>query len=384
MENFSPELRLLLALLRSALGREEDAAQAPPARPIDWPSFLATVQRHRVGAFLRQRAPEELVAQCPESVVAQFKTISATTTQRALAQAAEQIRLVRCLEEAGIAAMPVKGLVLAQQLYGAIGLRHVGDIDLLIRPADVARADAVLQGTGLRRTRPDFPLTARQTAEYLRLKPEFEYLRAAPPHRIELLWRLEGLPETEAVWSRAVSCSLGGHAMRTLPPDFNALYLFQHGARHGWFRLFWLVDVALLLRDAKFDWAATIVRARELGLERVLLQGAALAHALLGVEIPAALQPLPRERGIVAALVAEARRQIAREPAADEPAAEWLRQAFYRVRLKKGARAKFATMTPHLFSPLNWRTLPLPDRWFFLYYFATPFLWIWRRARRNA
>lgn len=381
METFSPELRWLLVLLRSALGRAPANIAGPAS--LDWPAFIATVQRHRVGALLSHRAAGPLAAHCPPDVVRQLKAIAAANQLRALTQAAEQIRLVRTLTAAGIATLPVKGLVLAQQLYGAVGLRHVGDIDLLIRPADAERADAALRGTGLRRTRPDFPLTPRQTAEFLRVKPEFEYVRTAPPQRVELLWRLESLPDTNAVWSGAVSCALGGQPMRTLAPDLNASYLFQHGARHGWFRLFWLVDLALLLDREDLDWTVVVGRARSLGLERPLLQGAALAHELFGTKLPPAFQPTSREQPHITALVAEARRQIAREPAPDEPLGEWLRQTRYRVSLHRGSRAKLAVMRPHLFSPKNWQTLPLPDRWFFLYPPLSPILWLARRFRRG-
>ena len=203
-----------------------------------------------------------------------------------------------------------------------------------------------------------------------------------PPGRVELLWRLEGLGDTPALWELAGTVQFGGQPMRTLPHELNVLYLFLHGARHGWFRLFWLVDVALLLRDPRNDWPALLARARRERLERPLLQGAALAEELLGVPCPPALRPQAKEAAQIEALVAEARRQIARPVAADEGVIEWARQLAYRVRLQATARGKFATMAPHLFSPESWRAWPLPDRWFFLYYFATPFLWVWRRARR--
>lgn len=382
LENFPPEFRLLLTLLRSALSPETKPALE--TGPIDGKKFIATVERHRVGAFLVHRAPKQLAALCPESVVRRLQIAANNATRRALTQAAEQIRLLRCLKGAGIETLSVKGLVLGQQLFGTIGVRHVGDIDLMVRPSDALRADAVLQEAGLRRTRPDFALTPRQAREFLRVKPEFEYRRDTSAHRIELLWRLEGLPGTESPWSNSVSCVVGGHPLRTIAPDLNAIYLCQHGARHGWFRLFWLVDAAVLLRDPNLDWDSVMTRARQLDLERALLQTASLSEELLDVPCPSALQPATDERANTFALCAEARRQITRDAAQHEDVGEWARQLSYRARLQKTARAKFFVLAPHLFSPESWRILPLPDRWFFLYYFATPFLWLWRRMRRSA
>lgn len=128
--------------------------------------------------------------------------------------------------------------------------------------------------------------------------------------------------------------------------------------------------------------ADIIAGARRQGTERPLLQAADLAECLLGVAPPAALRPTEAETPMVAALVNEALRQIVRTPTPHEPAGEWLRQTVYRANLARGVRRKFSALLPHLFSPLSWQTLPLPDRWFFLYYPATPILWLWRRLRR--
>lgn len=374
-----PELGFLLALLRAALG---GPPPAPPPAGLDWKNLLALVERHRVGVFLHHRAAVALAALCPPEVGTSCHATASHAAQRALRVAAQQLRLLRLLAAAGIEAMPVKGLVLADRLYGGIGRRHIGDLDLLVRPADALRADGVLQAAGLRRTRPDFSLTPRQARAYLALKPEFEYHAPATPLRVELLWRLEGLPRSIDPFAGAVVCSPGGQPVRTLAPGLEALYLFQHGARHGWFRLFWLLDIALLLRAPGCDWTRVAEEARASGLERSLFQGAALARDLLGATVPPALAPSAREERAIAALARESCRQIARTPAEDEPFGEWLRQTVYRVRLQKSVRAKFAMMAPHLFSPLNWHTLPLPDRWFFLYPALSPFLAAWRRLRR--
>ena len=383
MDEFTPEFHLLLQLLRSALAGDVSTDSPPSTREIDWATFVAIVQRHRVGALLYRRAAAQLAAQCPEAVTQQLRAIAEKNTQRALAQSVELIRIIRCLETADVVAMPVKGLALAEQLYGAIGVRFVGDIDLLIRPEDAVRADVALRSTGLRRTIPVQPLTPRQTQEFLLFPHGFGYQRDAPAQRIEMHWGLQGLPDADTVWLNASSGTICGHPVRTFSPNLNALYLFQHGAQHGWFRLFWLFDVALVLRNPEIDWEKTVLRARELGLERALLQGAALAYSLLGVATPNALQPRPKERRIVAALVTEALRQIARDPIVYLSIGEWIRSyVIYKVRLHRNRRAKFAFIAPILSSPANWETVSLPDRWFFLYPILSPFLWIGRGVSR--
>lgn len=376
-----PEQHYLLALLRSALGTG-DSVPTPPAG-LDWSTFLLAVERHRVGALLHRRAGAAL-ASLPPPVAARLATVAHATTRRALQRAAEQVRLTRALEAAGIETLAVKGLALAQRLYGEIGVRHAGDIDLLVRPESVERADRVLQAESLSRTHPDFALTPRQLRSFLEIKREFEYVRTSTAIRVELLWRLENLEVDDPVWRDAVPITVAAQPMRTLSPDLDALYVLQHDAKHGWFRLFWLVDAALLLREPALDWGKLLARSRARGSAGALLQAAELAERLLHVERPAALRPRPDERAYVTALADEACRQIAREPMADEGVREWSRQLLYRVRLQKSLRGRWTALTPHLFSPESWRTVTLPDRWFFLYPLLSPFLWLRRRTRHFA
>lgn len=371
---FSPELRLLLALTRQALG---GAGETCDTTTVDWPRFVATVERHRLAPFLHARAGAKLATICPPAAAARLAGSAGQSIRRSLALTAEFSRLSAALADAGVPVFTIKGIAVAHQLHGQASARFAGDLDLVIAPEDAARADRVLRDAGLQRTWPEFPLTPRQHAAFIRAKPDFEYELPRPgePLRVELLWRLEGVGAEPAF----AAVTLAGRTARTLALEEHALLLFQHGARHAWFRLFWLVDIAELLRRDELDWTMVLARARRARSERALRQGVALAAELLGAPVPAALaaeRPDP-------ALLAEAKRQIVREPNPNQPFLEWARQLAYRVRLARGVGEKWRVLSPHLFTPLNWRVWRLPDRWFWLYYPATPFLWLWRLLRRR-
>jgi len=379
-ENLPPELRLLLRLLQAGLRAEGTDGLEPPAANLDWTVFDGLVHRHAVGGFLHHRVPLALKARLPVPVTLRWQETARKTARRAQTQSGELARLAPAFADAGIPLLSLKGPLLARRLYGAPGQRRAGDLDLLVAPENVTRADALLRAAGCTRTRPDFALTPRQDRAYRETQYEFEYVSAASGLRVELLWRLEHLPASTDLWTRAIPEVLDGRTLLTPPADVNACYLFQHGARHGWFRLFWLVDIALLLRDPAIDWTALVADARRQGIERPLLQGAALAHDLLGAGAPAAFTPSAGEQAAVQALCAEARRQLAGEADAGDRTVEWCRQLAYRVRLPRAAAAKLAVLRPHLVSLSSWKMVKLPDPLFGLYHVLTPFLWLWRRA----
>ncbi|MFM8469217.1 MAG: nucleotidyltransferase family protein, partial [Limisphaerales bacterium] len=197
---------------------------------------------------------------------------------------------------------------------------------------------------------------------------------------VELQWRLEGLPALtfEELWRARGTLDVACQPLPTLPGDVNALYLFAHGARHGWASLFWLLDIALLLPAVGPGlWAA----AGRLRLTRPLLQGVALAGQLLGVAPPDDLrEPLARADAN-GPLLAEARRRISQPEVRPIGLGPVFRDTLYAFRLQETWRGRASLVQPRLLSPQNWKLWPLPDRWFWLYYPASPVLWAWRRLR---
>ena len=62
----------------------------------------------------------------------------------------EMQRLLTLFEANHIRALPFKGPVLAQQLYGNIALRTMADLDFLVHEADLRNAKEMLAGEGFR------------------------------------------------------------------------------------------------------------------------------------------------------------------------------------------------------------------------------------------
>ncbi len=377
------ETRLVLQALRVAL------RTAPPALPwpagLDAEKFLAEIERHRVGAFLHQRLPRELLATLPEPVRLRLAGSARDTAIRAMQRAGDLTRLVQLLEQAGIPVTSVKGPLLARDLYGDLGLRHSGDLDLLIRQSDAERADGLLRAAGFRRTQPDFPLTPLQQQKYFSVRHEFEYFSADGALRLEIMWRLVNHEHfhRSTVGEAPGEATLAGRRLAVLPAETAALHLLLHGADHGWFRLFWLLDIALLMQGGKLDWPRLLARAEATRLERVFWQSVLLARELLAVPLPAGL-PAPPQAPVLAQLVDDACRHMELTP--DEiktGAAHWW-MAGYAWRLQPSWRVRLRALRPRVVNPADWQTLPLPDRWFALYYVLWPVLWVRRRLRAAA
>ena len=86
------------------------------------------------------------------------------SARKALWFTAELIRIVSHLESGSVKALPFKGPVLAQALYGEVTGRQFGDLDILILPADVPKAKAVLLELGYK---PGIELAQGQEHAYI-------------------------------------------------------------------------------------------------------------------------------------------------------------------------------------------------------------------------
>jgi hypothetical protein len=377
-----PGLRWLIGLLQHALG--SGTVEGGSAPPIDADSLADLLQRHRVGPFLFRRLRSDFLAGLPPAHQAALREADQRNATLALVRSAELVRIARRLEAAGIRFVSVKGPLLARSLYGEVGARHSGDLDLLVHPDQVPATDQVLRAAGYRRSLPAFELSPRQWIAFQQLKHEFEYLNESRPIRLEIEWRLSGLSQLgpAELISGSTPTQLAGTTIARLPETLEFLYLFVHGAGHAWFRLFWLVDVSLLLLNREVDWHALMRLARQHRVETCVWQGARLAECLFGIPIPSAVR-IPLEKvSRINGLTQEAWRRVQSSETEGGNLIEMFRELAYQVRVREGWKNRTAVLRPLRGTPENWRVVSLPDSCFALYTPLAPALWAWRRLRR--
>lgn len=170
--------------------------------------------------------------------------------RRSLLLASELPRLLDVLPPA----LPFKGPVLAQRLYGDIAGREYCDLDLLLRPADIPAAIAALQELTFA---PALPLEPWQLQAQLR--SGCEYAMSDGRIHVELHWQyaprqLGTVVGIGQLFRRATTVRLGDRDIPALSPEDDLLMLVMHGSKHGWCKLSYVADIAALLRACPMDW----------------------------------------------------------------------------------------------------------------------------------
>jgi len=201
--------------------------------------------------------------------------------------------LVRDLQAAGVRPLLFKGQALAG-VYPGRNLRPLGDFDLVVRPADRARAVDVLSRDADAGSAP--------------ADGQFHY---ALPHGGGAVVDLhDALPSVYALdldrlFAEAVPIDIGDGARLLTPrPEHHLRLVAMHMLRHGGWRPLWLVDVAALVEAAGpgFDWTEALGAAPVARAWTATAVG--LAADLLGCKPPDGVAS-PPPRWVVEALLAE-------------------------------------------------------------------------------
>jgi hypothetical protein len=347
------------------------------SRPLDWERVLALVDHHRVVPQVYgelSRYSYLVPAQRFEALRWRYQN----NARKTLWFTAELIRIVSHLKLAGIRALPYKGPVLAQTLYGEVTRREFGDLDILILPADVPKTKAVLHDSGYE---PALELGSEMETAYIKSGYEYSFNAMGRSNLLELQWRIA--PRFYSVdfnvadfFGRADEVNFGVCSMRTLCAEDLLLVLCVHAAKHVWVQLSWLCDIARLMDSRSLDWQGIFDEARRLGIERILNVNLLLAHKLLG-------SPFPYERFAedpqTSVLAGEIVRVIEHSAHYDTESIAYFR-LMMRLRERWQDRARFLCRLVFTPSVSEWTAVRFPKPLYPLYRVVR----LWRLAKRLA
>ena len=335
---------------------------------------------HRAGALARHHGLAPLLIHhalahgrdlLPVEVSERWKAFAAQNALRNLHTVAQLHDLLGLLQRGGIEAVPYKGPALAALLYGNLALREYVDLDVLVQPADAARACGLLAAEGFV---PHFALGPARLRAHVRLS--YVQLFERPGHAaVELHWnvapRFFSLPvDVAALWSRLRPLPLGGRPVLAPAAEDLMLLLAAHGAKDGWQRLEWVAAIAEVARDPSLDWGRALAEARRIGGLRLVRVALALARALCAAPLPgpvaAGLEDDAAARRIASDLEQRLRRADPFAPAAEEG---FLARAALHLSLREhlADRARYCVRVLFTTTADDWAAAPLPERLSFLH-----------------
>ncbi|HZQ22000.1 MAG TPA: nucleotidyltransferase family protein [Terriglobales bacterium] len=293
--NFSPEFPFLLNCCAMTVATGDRELGIPE---IDWEALAQMAERHNVTPLV-YHALASHKQYVPVEVFARLQLNYVQNWHKNLRLSAELIRVMDCLSASGVCAVPYKGAVLAQELYGDLALRQFSDLDILVRPQDLPTAQAAVLEIGYT---PSLRMSEAEGRAHLRSGYERAFDGPLGRNLLELQWRTAPRfyaieMNVEGLLQRCEYTEVSGSKVRTLHPADLFLVLCVHAAKHGWERLNWVCDIAMLMTRPGIDYSGVCARARELGIERMVGITSRLARELLGVNLPEELARLTERDG---------------------------------------------------------------------------------------
>ena len=285
----------------------------------DWNTVTTLAAGHGIAACLHQAVARiASSAAVPPDALERLLGERRATAMCNLRYTAELKRIADAMSARGIPLLVLKGMHLAELVYGDISLRPMSDIDLLVPRGQVAAAVEALQeldyGTGAD--------SAAAVEAALERTCALGFTHRANQVYVELHWKLsepgDGFEAPmDEIWRSAVPASLGGAATLVMSPEFLLLHVCAHLAcKHVFILpLRALVDIDLIVRThPALDWAQVVALAGAHGWGLGVALALRLAHEQLDTPVPDAVLASIGAAAIEPALLDQALAQMLAAP----------------------------------------------------------------------
>jgi hypothetical protein len=253
---------------------------------LNWDALLAQARHHSLLPLVAHRLLESRNVVLPAQLRARLRSEFQANLLRNFGLFEETKRILRVWREAGIEAIPYKGPVLAEQLWGSFALRDCSDLDFLVRRSNVECAGEALTTAGYIPVAPVAPALRRAL---LRDASEEQFRHSQSKLLLELQWA--PIPRTlavsfdaDAMWHRIRRAEVAVEAVNAPSPDDLFALLAIHGWKHNWSKLIWIADLAALMSKYPFDWKAIYESATKQGWRRILLLAVEMVSRVYGIK----------------------------------------------------------------------------------------------------
>ena len=365
----APALQAVAALVSAGLPPHSGTPPGPVAASApDWIAVVTLALQHNVAGLLHRGLGSAGLPGVPAALAQAVSRHATEIGHRNGAALAELHRLLLALAAAGVPAIPLKGAWLCQRLYGDLTARPGRDIDILIPETDLPAALPVFEACGYPTTT---GLTPRQQRAQRRYSGQLVTQRRDGAFVVEPHWALA--PHTislgldyPGLWRRVQTVAAGGAMLPTLAAEDEFVMLCQHGFKEEWQRLKWLADLAaFVITHPQLDYDVITTRARQQGAWWIVLVGAQLIAAVMGIETPVAA--MARREARPMASVQEVLRRMADASLTREmlaPAANIYHVSRLRLAMRERASDRVRYILRTVLTPrdLHFRALALPDR----------------------
>jgi hypothetical protein len=314
MEIVESELCQLLIDCLKKDGPAIETARLSGLSPEHAQDFLSLAKTQRVSPLLWHRLKQKgLDKALPINVAEDLSDVSRQHILHNLRLYGELRRLLFALKSEEIPLILLKGIYLADAVYGNIGLREMNDIDVLARCTDLTRISEIMAGMGYSSLQPICADVTCQTHHHLPVMVK-------SGHAVfDIHWNLTCPGEYYSIdparlWAHAIPSKVAGCEVLTLSPDDLLLHLCLHTSYHHCFAFGLRPSCDIAETIARFgsnlDWQTITEQATRRGWQRGVYLALRLAEELAGADVPTDALERLRPADISETILMTARAQV--------------------------------------------------------------------------
>jgi Uncharacterised nucleotidyltransferase len=282
-------------------------------------------------------------------------------------------------------AIVLKGVPVAENYYPDKFTRHSRDVDVLVEQHQVDFIAEWLKLEGFHLDSDYFLYNKKQQEVFLRHNHHFCFhgTNERLPLIVELHWKLRSNDDICNInpFERGYSWLKTSYDhLFTLHHIDQFIYLCVHGTEHGWYRLKWLLDLSFLCQRINLEWDCVKARAHELNaLEHVELSLYLIHHFTGKILIPGAeIHSFNKDIKIK---VSKLLSRINQSALIETGYLAAVRQILF-LSSFNNRKWRLNFWMKWSISPADWKSFPLPNCLFFLYYPMRPIFWLIRKSFR--
>lgn len=375
------ELILIVEMLKSDDNGYVQKYLKDEHNKVDWKLFLDLTLHHRVYPLLASILKEYNDNLIPHSVVQTVNGFYKRNIFKMLQLSGEMEQFAKVFNANGIKAIFLKGPFLGNEVYGDVSLRTCGDLDLLIPIEDLDNMHKILEIHGF--IKDDYIMSVLEDWKWRH--HHVTYFHPSKNIKLEIHWRLNPGPGKEPrfseLWERKRKSISTNSSIYLLGREDLFLFLVSHGARHGWSRLRWLIDIQRMIGQ-EIDWKKVHSLTKEYNNFNLVGQSILLSSNLLNVNITKEMQRyITSNRSRLTAQAAvfylEKMVNLHNDTLPKEVSLYHGRHLFSIMSFQQKVLFLLSSLYPFHIDTV---TLPLPKKLHFLYFILRPFLCIWRKA----
>ncbi|KEZ50317.1 nucleotidyltransferase family protein [Metabacillus indicus] len=285
-KNLSDELMLIINLIKNENNNNNNKYDISSERlkKIKWDHFIELCMHHRIYPNLSSVIFANPTI-FPNKVRRIIENNYKSNTLLMLRYCAEMRDISKLFISNNLKVLFLKGPFLAKDLYGDISYRTSSDIDILVDIKNLQEAKELLISNGYLQTE-NFPTILN---DWKWRHHHINFQHEEKKIKIEVHWRLNPGPAKEPdflhLWSSKRKSEVLDYPIYCLGREHLFMFLLSHGARHGWSRLRWLLDIEKIMKQ-NIDWENLLRLLKEYQYLHLLGKVLILLNQTLNTPIP--------------------------------------------------------------------------------------------------